>query len=186
VTRSNRRFAFGETVLAQSNGEGDAGFGEEGQPLRPDELPVRKEKPDARDVQEREIAPHQRDPLLGVRAAGTLDHAPDQRHAEARRHGGQHEEVDVALAHPPLGSVERERPGALQPEQLRRKRRRPVGPEFHVLEEALQPAIGRGHQRRTWPLAGDVGEVDGPRADHAHNEECHGVAPVLAQRHVRA
>ena len=129
---------------------------EEVDPRAPDELPVCQEQPNARGTEDRQIAPHQQGPLAGFAvAAVVVEHAPNQRHARPPGDDGQHQDVDVAGAELPLGAVEREMPRAVEPQQPDDKRRRPVGSKADVLEEPLQPAVGRGHERRGRTLAGD-------------------------------
>ena len=102
-----------EQLLLHADGEGDVVFVEEVHPCEPDELPVRQEQPDARRAEDRQVAPHQRDPLAAVAgAAVVVEHAPDQRHARPPGDDGQHQDVDVARAELPLGAVEREMPRA--------------------------------------------------------------------------
>jgi hypothetical protein len=50
-----------------------------------------------------------------------------------------------------------------------------------VLEEPLQPAIGRGDLHHAPRLAGDMAEVDGARRHHAHHEHAQRLQPRLAE-----
>jgi hypothetical protein len=54
------------------------------------------------------------------------------------------------------------------------------------LEEALQPAIGRGDQGGAGTLGGEMAEIDGARADHGDDDQRQGLGPVLAQPEMRA
>jgi len=94
---------------------------------------------------------------------------------------GEDEEVHVAPADLPVGPVERQRPVAAQPEHLADQRQRPVGSEIDMLEEPLQPAVGRGDLHAPRTLAGDVAEVDRPGADHADHEKAERLQTGLAQ-----
>ena len=58
-------------------------------------------------------------------------------------------------------------------------------PSADMLEEPLQPAVGRGHQRRGRPLAGQMAEVHRPGADHADDDQAQRLQPALAQRDMR-
>ena len=56
-------------VLLQADGEGDIVFAQEFHPLATDELPVGQQQPDGGDLEDREVAPDQRDALRGAAVA---------------------------------------------------------------------------------------------------------------------
>ena len=181
VTRPNRRFASGETVLAQPDGEVDVVIVEEFQPSGPDELPRRQQQTDRRGRKPREVARDQRDPGAGGAVAGALDHRPDKRDPEAPGHHREHEVIDVAHPDLPGGPVERQHPRPLRPNQSCDERRSPVLARIGVLEEPLQPAIRRGDLHPAPRLAGDMAEVDGARRHHAHHEHAERLQAALAE-----
>lgn len=175
-----------DDLLLHADGEGDVVFVQETHPFEPDKLAIRQQKPDAGAAEDRQIAPHQRNALGGVAgSAVVVEHAPHQRHARAPRDHGQHQDVDVAFPELPLGAVERQTPRPGKPQEPDHQRRRPVAPETDVLEEPLQPAVGRGDQRRGRTLAGQVAEVHRPGADHADDDETERLQPALAQPDMR-
>lgn len=181
VTRSNRRFASGETVLAQADREWDIVIVEGFQPLGADELAIRQQDPDRRRREIREIACHQRDPGRGRAVARPVEQGPEQRNPEAPGDHREHEVVHVARPDLPGRPIERERPRALWSDQARDDRRRPVRTEIDVLEEPLQPAVGRCDLHAACARAGDVAEVDRARADHAYDEHAERFQAALAE-----
>ncbi len=65
-------------------------------PVRPDELPVREQKPDALPAEARDVALHQVYPLGRAAVAGPVEHGPHQRHPVSPGRHRQHEKVDLA------------------------------------------------------------------------------------------
>jgi hypothetical protein len=167
-------------VVAQADRERDVVIVEECQPLRADELPVGEKEPDCRGREVRQIAPHQRDPGLCGAVARPVEQRPEERNPEAPGDDREHEVVHVVRPDHPVGPVEHQRPGALRADHLRDERHRPVGSEVDVLEEPLQPAVGRGDQHASSRPGGDVAQVDRARADHAHHEHAERLQPRLA------
>jgi len=157
-------------ILAHADREGDIGIVEEFDPIGADELAIRQQKPDARGREMREMTPQQRDPGRGRAVARALEQGPEQRNPEAPGDDREHEVVHVVRPDLPVGPVERERPAARRSDQARDDRNRPVRSEIHMLEEPLRPAAGRGDQNASPPFGGDMAEIDGARADHAHDE----------------
>ena len=169
-------------LLLHADREGKVVFLEEIHPFEPDELPVRKQQPDACRPEDRQVAPHQRDPLAAVAgAAVVVEHAPDQWHARPSGDHGQHQDVDVARPALPLRAVEREMPRTVEPQEPDHQRRRPILSEPDMLEEPLQPAVGRGDQRRARPLAGQMAEIHRPGTDHTDDDQAQRLQTALAQ-----
>jgi hypothetical protein len=54
-----------------------------------------------------------------------------------------------------------------------------------MLEEALQPPVGRGEQRRPAALAGDVPEVHRAGTDHPDDQQAERLEPALAEGKTR-
>ena len=50
-----------------------------------------------------------------------------------------------------------------------------------MLEEPLQPAVRRGDQNASARFGGDMAEIDGARAHHAHDKHAQGLQAALAQ-----
>ena len=50
-----------------------------------------------------------------------------------------------------------------------------------MLEKPLQPAVGRGDQHASPRFGGDMAEVDGARADHAHDQHAERLEAALAE-----
>jgi hypothetical protein len=109
---------------------------------------------------------------------------PEQRHALAPGDGGEHEVVHLDPADRPLGPVEHQRP-AVGAEHRRERGRGPVLAEAEMLEEALQPPVGRGEQRRPAALAGDVPEVHRAGTDHPDDQQAERLEPALAEGKTR-
>jgi hypothetical protein len=173
-------------VLAQPDGEGDIVVVEEFQPVGADELPVGQELADGRGGKMGEIALDQRDADRGRAVAAARQQGPDERHPEVARHHGEHQIVHLPRPDRPLRPVEHQGPAAARPEQPRDQRQRPVLAEADVLEEPLQPAVGRRRERSPRPLAGDVAEVHRASADHADDQQAECLPAGLAQPDVRA
>jgi len=129
----------------------------------------------------RSVAPHQQGPGRGPARARALDQRPEQRDPKAPGDHREHEIIHVARSNLPVRPVERERPCPGRADQLREDRRGPVRPEIDVLEEPLQAAVGRGDQNPPRTRAGDMAEVDGARANHAHDQHAERLQPALAE-----
>jgi hypothetical protein len=186
TTRSNRRFAFGETVLAQADGEGDTVIVEEFEPVGADELAVREQDADGRGREVREVAPDQGDARRGRAVPLPGQHRPEERHAEAAGHHGEHEVVHLSRPDRPVRPVEHQGPASRRPHQARDERQRPVLAEAHVLEEPLQPPVGRRRPHAPAPFASDMAEVDRAGTDDADDEQAERLETALAERDLRA
>ena len=134
----------------------------------------------------REVAPDEGD--ARVRRAVPLpgQHRPEERHAEAARHHREHQVVHLARPDRPVRPVEHQGPAPRRPDQPRDERQRPVLAEARVLEEPLQPPVGRRRPHAAAAFAGDVPEVDRAGADDADDQQAERFETALAERHVRA
>jgi len=175
-----------DELLLHADGERDIVFVEEVHPFDPDELPIREQEPDARGTEDRQVTLHQPDARGGVAAAAVVvEHAPHQRRPRPPRDHRQHQDVDVARAELPLGTVKRQMPRPDKSQEPDHQRRRPIRSETDMLEEPLQPTVGRGDLRRRRPLAGKMTEVDRAGADHTDDEQAQRLQPALAQSDMR-
>lgn len=155
-------------VFPEADGEWDIVIVEEFEPRGADERAVGEQDADGRGREMREVALDERDARGHRRVPLPRQHRPEERRPEPARHDGEDDAVHFLRPDRPVGPVARQRPGPCRPGE---KRQRPGLAEAHVLEEPLQPALGRRRLHAPAPLAGDVAEFHGPRADHADDQQ---------------
>lgn len=161
--------------------EGDGVLAQDFHPLGADELAVGEKQAEGRRRDMRQIALDQGEAHGGVGPAATLDDAPHEGHPDAAGHDGEHEIVHLGLADLPVGPIKGEQPRSVQAQKPDQKRQRPILVQADMLEEALEPTIGRGGLHRSRPLAGEVAEVHTAGADHGNDDQAERLQTALAQ-----
>lgn len=157
-------------VLLDADGEWDLVVDQEFDPIGANELAIGEQQLDRGRAEQAQIALHQFDALAAVAVALAIDHRPQQRHAEAPRHDGQHENVDVLAADLPVGAVERQ---VFGPRQVQHPYHdlcdnRLIQPDR--FEKSLQAPVVRPVLRRSREMARNMAQIDRTALDQPHNE----------------
>lgn len=144
---------------------------EPAKPVLADQLAVGQQGGDAARAKHLEEALHQGDALWSIGVARLVQHRPEHGQGDAPVGDAEHQNVEVRLAEPPMGTVHRQPPGAVaDPNEAHQQPRQGGLIERESAKETLQALVVELDLGRAAEASGQLGQVDAAHLEQGQKE----------------